>query len=362
VRQSEGANFDVIDFCMKSLKTLSNEALHKTTQSLVAEERKLTTSILWHLHEIQSRRLHSEMGYGSLFDYAVKALGYSEAAAGRRIAAMRLLADVPEAEPALQKGDLSLSTLCTLQHFFQRKNEPVSRDEKKSLVFAFQGKSRRECEKELAELDPKACAPAERERAVSATQTEIRFVADDSLMEKLTQIREFDAHVLSENASYLELFHRMADLTLKKLGRARATETQAKAGSSSLLQSTPSKAISMKTTSLGTSPPAEQRTETNTRPALNARLAPKTRPERYIPAPLKRQVWLRDQGRCSFRSSDGRRCESRFALEIDHRIPLALEGKTNLTNLRLLCRPHNRHQAVSSLGASAMRPFIRTYS
>jgi hypothetical protein len=257
---------------MKTLKTLSNEALHKTTQSLVSEERRLTTSILWHLNEIQSRRVHSEMGYGSLFEYAVKALGYSEAAAGRRIAAMRLLAEIPEAEPALQKGDLSLSTLSTLQHFFQRKEAPVSRDEKKSLIFSFQGKSRRECERELAELDPKACAPAERERAVSATQTEIRFVADESLMEKLTQIRELDAHVLGENASYLELFHRMADLALKKSGQTRAAETKAKADSSS-----------SQTIPLQTTPPAE-RTETNTRPA------PSTRPERYIPTSLKRQV------------------------------------------------------------------------
>jgi hypothetical protein len=158
---------------MQSLKNLSNETLHKTTQALVAEERKLVTSILWHLHEIQMRRLHLEMGYGTLFEYAVKALGYSEAAAGRRIAAMRLVVEVPEAEPALEKGDVSLSTLCTLQHFFQRKNEPVSKEEKKALVFSLQGKSRRECEKILAELDPQACAPAERERVLSAKQTEI---------------------------------------------------------------------------------------------------------------------------------------------------------------------------------------------
>jgi len=102
---------------MQILKSLSNEALLKTTQELVAEERRLTTSILWHLDEIQRRRLYAEKGYGSLFDYAVRGLGYSEAAAGRRIAAMRLLIEVPEIEPSLQKGDLSLSTLCAVQGF-----------------------------------------------------------------------------------------------------------------------------------------------------------------------------------------------------------------------------------------------------
>jgi hypothetical protein len=48
------------------------------------------------MHEIQVRRLYAEKGFASLFEYAVQGLGYSEAAAGRRIAAMRLLVDVPE--------------------------------------------------------------------------------------------------------------------------------------------------------------------------------------------------------------------------------------------------------------------------
>jgi hypothetical protein len=79
-----------------SPKDLSNEALLRNTHALVAEERKLTTEILWHMHEIQVRRLYAEKGFASLFEYAVQGLGYSEAAAGRRIAAMRLLVDVPE--------------------------------------------------------------------------------------------------------------------------------------------------------------------------------------------------------------------------------------------------------------------------
>jgi hypothetical protein len=205
-----------------SPKALSNDALLRTTQVLVAEERKMTTEILWHLHEIQVRRLYAEKGYASLFEYAVQSLGYSHAAAGRRIAAMRLLVDVPEVESALQKGSVNLSTLSTIQAFVQKKsqskNEPVSKAEKKELILALQGKSRRECEKHLVALDPIAAIPQERARVVSPTQTEIRFVADDELMQKLQKVRELDGHVQA-NASYLELFHRMADLALKKLDR-----------------------------------------------------------------------------------------------------------------------------------------------
>jgi 5-methylcytosine-specific restriction endonuclease McrA len=309
---------------MKNLKSLSNEVLLQITHTLVAEERTLTTKILWHLHEIQRRRLYAEKGYGSLFEYAVQSLGYSEAAAGRRIAAMRLLVEVPEIEPALQKGDMNLSTLSTIQHFFQRKEEPVSREEKRELVFALQGKSRRECEKELAARDPKAAAPQEKERVISPTQTEIRFVADEGLMEKLKQIRELDAHVLTD-PTYLELFHRMADLVLNELDPVAEKST----------------------------PPAELKTlkidAAKTHSSQN----------RYIPASLRRAVWARDQGRCTYQSPDGRKCASRFALEIDHQKPLALGGKTEFSNLRLLCRSHNRQQALLKLGPHVMKPFFR---
>lgn len=309
-----------------SPKSLSNEALLRNTQTLVSEERKLTTEILWHLHEIQVRKLYAEKGFASLFEYAVQALGYSEAAAGRRIAAMRLLVEVPEIELALKEGAVSLSTLSTIQCFIQRKDEPVSRQEKKDLVFALQGKSRRDCERELAILDPHAALPREKERVVSATQTEIRFVADDAFMEKLIRIRELDAHV-TRGASYLELFHRMADIAIKKL------DPLTPKGDASKL-----------------TPPAESLRKpvpSESNPGKKRAVSP-----RFIPAALKREVWRRDKARCSFVSSGGRRCTSKFGLQFDHQTPVALGGKATYGNLRLLCQAHNRYEARIKLGLS----------
>jgi hypothetical protein len=311
-----------------SPKMLSNEALLRNTQALVAEERKLTTEILWHLHEIQYRRLYAEKGCSSLFEYAVQALGYSEAAAGRRISAMKLLVAVPEIEPALKNGSVNLSTLSTIQSFIQRKDEPVSTQEKKELVFALQGKSRRECERELASLGSIAALPKERERVVSATQTEVRFVADDALMEKLKRIRELDAHVTS-GASFLELFHRMADIALKKLDPLNkitppAESTQAKLG-----------------------PGHERTSSTDQAPAKGSYDNP-----RFIPAALKRAVWRRDKSQCSFVSQDGRKCSSKFGLQIDHRVPVAQGGTATYDNLRLLCKAHNQYEALLRLGPS----------
>jgi hypothetical protein len=353
-----------------SPKSLSNDALLRTTQALVIEERKLTTEILWHLNEIQIRRLYSEKGYASLFEYAVRALGYSHAAAGRRIAAMRLLADVPEVESALQKGSVNLSTLSTIQTFVQKKwqskKESVSKAEKKELVLALQGKSRRECEKHLIALDPIAATPQERERMVSPTQTEIRFVADDELMQKLQKIRELDGHVQS-NASYLELFHRMADLALRKLDPTAKKEKPVSANNSPApLQSATVTVMNCTQPEPvpNSTPPAESKPQGATSESCQSGVPSfmkKSNP-RYIPAALKREIWRRDQGQCTFQSAGGKRCLSRFALEIDHIEPLALGGQTKASSLRLLCRAHNQHQAWINLGPQKMSAFLRRSS
>ena len=64
---------------------------------------------------------------------------------------------------------------------------------------------------------------------------------------------------------------------------------------------------------------------------------------RYIPTAVRREVWRRDQGCCSYVDRhSGRRCGSRYRLEIDHIVPFALGGGTELSNLRLHCEAHHR--------------------
>ena len=66
---------------------------------------------------------------------------------------------------------------------------------------------------------------------------------------------------------------------------------------------------------------------------------------RAIPAAVKRQVWQRDGGRCSYVDRQtGRRCNSRHMIDIDHILPYALGGGADPGNLRLLCRVHHRHR------------------
>lgn len=78
---------------------------------------------------------------------------------------------------------------------------------------------------------------------------------------------------------------------------------------------------------------------------------------RVIPAAVRRAVWARDQGCCSWQSRDGRRCGSRWKLELDHITPVAHGGESTEENLRLICRAHNVRHAEQIFGRRHMAQF-----
>ena len=99
---------------------LSDRELRRETRNLVRHERHLQSAVIDHLTEIEARGLYLQRGFSSLFDYAVRELGYSDAAAARRIGALRLCADQPDAREGLRDGSLTLSAAAELQWAFDR--------------------------------------------------------------------------------------------------------------------------------------------------------------------------------------------------------------------------------------------------
>ncbi|HYJ33446.1 MAG TPA: HNH endonuclease, partial [Candidatus Binatia bacterium] len=75
---------------------------------------------------------------------------------------------------------------------------------------------------------------------------------------------------------------------------------------------------------------------------------------RHIPAEIRRAVWERDEGRCTFVSAEGHRCAERGSLEFDHIEPAARGGKATVENVRLLCRAHNQLEAERAFGPAFM--------
>jgi hypothetical protein len=109
-----------------NLKHLTDSTLLADTKSLVRQELALLSKILWHLKEVDSRRLYSELKYGSLFDYCTKELGYSESSAQRRITAARALGQFPEIAPKIEAGELTLATVALVVSEFK---DPVEMSE-----------------------------------------------------------------------------------------------------------------------------------------------------------------------------------------------------------------------------------------
>ena len=75
---------------------------------------------------------------------------------------------------------------------------------------------------------------------------------------------------------------------------------------------------------------------------------------RYGPAGVRRAVWERDRGQCTFVGSDGKRCQARRFLEFDHIMPVARGGRASVQGMRLRCRAHNQYDADRSFGAHFM--------
>ena len=81
---------------------------------------------------------------------------------------------------------------------------------------------------------------------------------------------------------------------------------------------------------------------------------------RGISAPVRRYVWERDKGQCTFVSEDGRRCPAREGLEFDHDEPYGVGGDRSAKNTRLCCTTHNGYMAELYYGKEKMDRYRRS--
>jgi hypothetical protein len=99
-----------------------------------------------------------------------------------------------------------------------------------------------------------------------------------------------------------------------------------------------------------TPPPTPTLTAAPTEPPPHRRDGPRV----AIPAAVKRAVWARDAGRCSWPIDGGGTCGSTHRLELDHIVPWADWGGETEANLRLTCAAHNRLAARQAFSERVM--------
>jgi len=271
-----------------NLNSVNDETLITKIENLVREEREILMSVLHVLREIDRRRLYSSLGYKSLFDFAVRRLGYPEDQAYRRISAMRLLKELPEIEEKIVGGELSLSHIGLAQSLFRQEKKlekEMSQDQKLEVLEKIAGRPVREAERmTLAMSSAPEIAKPDRMNLISAEHIEIKFKARREVESKIERLKGYLAHK-HPNISLGELFETLCDLGLEKFDRGSETAASRK------------------------------------------RCVIKPRSQ----AQVKREVFQNARSQCE-------NCGSTYALEIEHIIPQAKRGPSSPDNLRLFCR------------------------
>jgi hypothetical protein len=290
------------------MNSLTDQALIEKMRELVKEERRVTTLVLRLLREVERRRLFSELGYPSLFEYAVRDLKYSEASAQRRISAMRLMREIPEIEERIETGALSLSVVAQAAKHFQHEGTP--HQERREILQLLEGKSSREAGHELA-VRSTSPMPEERVRSVGAYHSELRVVLEDETLNDLEKLKGLLGHS-HPGMTTSELIAYLAKLALKKLDPAKEPLRRSKE-----LVSTSEVTV-----------------------------------QHRLPRALKRQIWRRDRGRCTG-------CGSTHRLQLDHILPRHEQGPTTAENLRLLCFHCNQRHADRTYGRARMERYRR---
>jgi hypothetical protein len=353
------------------LRAFKDSELISSTQKLVREERSVTMSVLRHLAEIERRKLYCDYRCGSLFEYAVKELKYSEGAASRRIQAVRLLSELPELAPKIESGVLNLSNVSQAQGFFREQKkadpqQPLGREAKKEILQQLEQKSAREGQRILLAIGGPTALPQESARVVSPEHLEVRFLINSELKAELETVRSL-LGPRGMNLSLAELVLEMARLsaarlTEKRFGkqRVRAAERETlvaerpKPGTTGGNPDVGVKADGIQTNHhhftvkpFGPQQPQQDPTQPSilNPSGLNPSLLRRTR---YIPAAVKHQVWAQAHGKCTH-------CDSQRNLQFDHCEPFALGGTSQPENLRLLCQACNLRRGVQTFGAHAMR-------
>ncbi len=305
-----------------NLRALSDKDLLQNTKKLVARERELFTEIIHHLQEIQRRRLFSDLGCRSLWDYCMKALGYSESQVKRTIDAMKLIQEIPEVEAIIEKGELSLSNVVAAQVHFRSEEKagaPLSVEAKLEVIETLKNKSTREGEKILLEKSSAEPAPVkERIKKVTAKISEIKFGADEKFLEMMDAVKGLLAHKHPQMNTQ-ELMEIVFTMALDKLDPARKVNTEKKMPKNL--------------------PPA---------PAVKNEAGVG---RKHISIKIKRDVWKESGSKCV-------NCKSHYSLEIDHEMPVSLGGGSAKENLRLLCRNCNQRAAIKKLGPQTMDRYL----
>jgi hypothetical protein len=394
-----------------TLTHLSDPVLIRDLNALVTRHREGTAQLLAHLAEVDSRRLYVPAGYSSMFGYCVGELRFSEDAAYKRIQAARAARRFPALFSAIAEGRLHLTAVGLLAPHLSSENA----DE---LIEIATHRRKFEIEQWLARRFPAALAPARiflptlrpvpqvapaqagtgpnadlfsSERFETSSRAGELAPAQVQAMgkgpgEQTGRLEPVESGALTsgglnrpevearpqprigyENTvipqapasfragpgseGYL-LQVLISSGTYGKLRHAQALLSHAiPTGDVAQLLDHALEALITRAEKrkIGVGRAANRSLHRSTNRRSPAGVA------RHIPAYIRREVWERDRGQCTFVSAAGNRCTERRFLEFDHVLPVARGGRATVKGIRLRCRAHNQYEAERVFGSAFMQ-------
>ena len=346
-----------------SLSHLANSTLKHHLEDLVIADRGTTARLLAHMAEFQSRKLYLEDGYPSMYAYCLGELRMSEDVACKRIRAAKAARRFPAILVGLAEGTLHLSGVALLMPHL---TEATAGE----LLAAAEHKTRAEIELLLAERFPRQDLPTVLE-ALSPTPSpgpspqpapawappRSPAHAGNPASPRIGSPGELPAPGRVEAPVPPPVVTPLAprrfawQLTVSQETQDLLRDVQDLLGH----DVPPGDLEAVLHFSLrAAKQKLEQRKFAATeRPRAGHR---RSNPDgRHIPAEVRRAVWQRDGGQCTFTSDRGHRCEERRDLQFDHIDPYARGGTASIGGIRLLCRAHNQHEAERVFGPEFMR-------
>jgi 5-methylcytosine-specific restriction endonuclease McrA len=332
-----------------SLSHLSDEALRRDLHAAVSRETAGTATVVAHIAEFDARKLYVPAAYPSMFAYCVGELHLSEDAAYKRIQAGRVARRCPGVLEALADSRLHLTAVVLLAPHLTPKNEA-------ELIAASTHKSKAEIEQVLAERFPRLDVPTRVEAIRPAVPANSLPVLEP--VRNWPVAEQVSAPTVPATAEALPPRPRVAPLapqrfalqvtigqgTYEKLQHVRAL--LGPASGSADLAAVLDRALDALARELEKRKFAATSKPRRRRPSDG---------KRHVPAAIKRAVWQRDGGRCTFVGESGRRCEARAGLEFDHVHEVARGGAATVGGIRLRCRAHNQYEAERTFGPDFMR-------
>ena len=328
-----------------AIDSMSNDELLEATRALARRGCALEAELLVHLAEIDERKLYLDRAFSSMFAFCTGELGFSEGAAYNRIFVARAARKLPALIEAVRSGSVHVTALRLLAPHLTEANHA-------DLIARAAGRTREQVAELVASLAPQP-APATQIRTLPAPTTPavplvpqpahapvlaaawpvlaapppppVTPIAQDTYKLQLTISREFREELREAQAL---LRHRIPGGDLAVILRTALGQLVA--------------SVKKERFAVGRKP----------------RSQPESIPDavsRHVPHALKRAVYERDGGRCTFTSDGGRRCDEAGALELDHLDGFARTHCHDLDGLRLLCRAHNQHAADQLYGRAFMQ-------